>query len=201
MLHVVNFTGLLQLVNKLKQACQFHPVATSLLRSGLLQLVICRLVTTCWNNLQQTCWSNQPGTRLLTTCNRLVTSWCKPCKRILICRLVVKSCYKLSTGFLQLLRFWLHMKCIVLWGHVHSHIATDNIESNHCYLLYPHTHRRWRWAFKITCIRFYFDLKLTISNTASTFCIFCGPCIFDQTFWIEQSIVSLVKVLKMKLTM
>ena len=27
------------------QACQFHQVATSLLRSGLLQLVICRLVT------------------------------------------------------------------------------------------------------------------------------------------------------------
>ena len=46
-LQVVNFTGLLQLVNKLQQARQFHQVATSLLKSGLLQLVICRLVTTC----------------------------------------------------------------------------------------------------------------------------------------------------------
>ena len=44
---VVNFTGLLQLVNKLQQACQFHQVATSLLKSGLLQHVICRLITTC----------------------------------------------------------------------------------------------------------------------------------------------------------
>ena len=47
LLQVVNFTGLFQLVNKLQQTCQFHQVATSLLKSGLLQLVICRLVTTC----------------------------------------------------------------------------------------------------------------------------------------------------------
>ena len=46
-LQVVNFTGSFQLVNKLQQACQFHQVATSLLKSGLLQIVICRLVTTC----------------------------------------------------------------------------------------------------------------------------------------------------------
>ena len=43
--HLLQFTGLLQLVNKLQQACQLHQVATSLLRSGLLQLVICRLFT------------------------------------------------------------------------------------------------------------------------------------------------------------
>ena len=47
LLQVVNFTALLQLVNKLQQACQFHQVATSLLKSGLLQFVICRLDTTC----------------------------------------------------------------------------------------------------------------------------------------------------------
>ena len=47
LLQVVNFTSLLPLVNKLQQACQFHQVQTSLLRSGLLQLVICRLVTVC----------------------------------------------------------------------------------------------------------------------------------------------------------
>ena len=56
LLQVVSLTNSLQLVNKLQQACQFHQVATSLLKSGLLQFVICRLVTTCWNNLQQTCW-------------------------------------------------------------------------------------------------------------------------------------------------
>ena len=53
LLQVLNFTGLLQLVNKLQQTRQFHQVAKSLLKSGLLQLVICTLVTTCWNNLQQ----------------------------------------------------------------------------------------------------------------------------------------------------
>ena len=47
LLQVVNFTGLLQIVDKLQQACQFHQVATSWSKSGLLQLVICRLVTAC----------------------------------------------------------------------------------------------------------------------------------------------------------
>ena len=46
LLQVVNFTDLFQLVNKLQQTCQFYQVATSLLKSGLLQLVICILLTT-----------------------------------------------------------------------------------------------------------------------------------------------------------
>ena len=46
LLNVFNFTGLFQLVNKLQQTCEFYQVATSLLKSGLLQLVICRLLTT-----------------------------------------------------------------------------------------------------------------------------------------------------------
>ena len=79
------FYHMLQLVNKLQQACQFHQVATYLLRSGLLQFVICRLVTTCWNNLQQACWNNQLATSPLTTFKRLVVTSCrKPCERILI---------------------------------------------------------------------------------------------------------------------
>ena len=74
-------------------------VATGLSRSGLLQLVISRLVTTChfqtcYNllkhvatslliNLQQVCL--QLATSLLTTYNRLVVTSCrKPCERILI---------------------------------------------------------------------------------------------------------------------
>ena len=47
-------TDLLQVVYQLvenfqqvAQTCQFHQVATSLLKSGLLQLVIWRLFTTC----------------------------------------------------------------------------------------------------------------------------------------------------------
>ena len=60
LLQVVNFTGLFQLVNRLQQACQFHQAATSLLKSGLMQLTICRLATTCNKpveiiNLQQVC--------------------------------------------------------------------------------------------------------------------------------------------------
>ena len=39
MLQVVNFIALLQLVNKLQQTRQFHQVTTSVLKSGLLQLV------------------------------------------------------------------------------------------------------------------------------------------------------------------
>ena len=41
------FVSSCQFYNKLQQTCQFHQVATSLLKSGLLQFVICRLVTTC----------------------------------------------------------------------------------------------------------------------------------------------------------
>ena len=48
LLEVVNFTGLLQLCQQVAiNTSQFHQVTTSLLKSGLLQLVICRLVTTC----------------------------------------------------------------------------------------------------------------------------------------------------------
>jgi hypothetical protein len=32
-----------ELVDKLQQACQFHQLATSLLKSSLLQVVTCRL--------------------------------------------------------------------------------------------------------------------------------------------------------------
>ena len=66
---------------RLVASCQFYQleatcqqVATSLLKSGLLQLVIYRLVTTCWDNLQQACWNNQLATSLLTTCKRLVVN-------------------------------------------------------------------------------------------------------------------------------
>ena len=38
-LQVVNFTTLLQLVNKSQQACLFHQVATSLLKSDLFHQV------------------------------------------------------------------------------------------------------------------------------------------------------------------
>ena len=56
LLQVVNFTGLLQIVNKLQQACQFHQVAASLFK-----------ITN------------------LTTCNKLVVKSCRePCERILI---------------------------------------------------------------------------------------------------------------------
>ena len=62
LLQVVNFTGLLQLVDKLQQECQFHQVVPSVLKSGLLQFVICRLVTTCY--IETTC--SKPGHTLQT---------------------------------------------------------------------------------------------------------------------------------------
>ena len=58
----------------MQQACQFHQVATSLLRSGLLQLVIGRLVeTTCNKPVEiinvQVCW--QLATSLISTQGKL----------------------------------------------------------------------------------------------------------------------------------
>ena len=69
LLQVVNFIGMLKVVNKLHQTCLFYQVATSLLKSGLLQLVICRLDINCQKQLD-----NQLAISLLTTCNRLVVN-------------------------------------------------------------------------------------------------------------------------------
>ena len=97
---VNNFaTGWLQLINNSQQTCQFHHVSTSLLKSGSLQLFICRLVTTYWNSLQQASvdimfWQSvrwQLAKSLLTTCNKLI---------------VIKQAVLSATDLLQLLRFW-----------------------------------------------------------------------------------------------
>ncbi len=55
LMQVVHFTGLMQVANKLYQACWFHQVTSSLWTSDLLQLDICRLAASWWNNLHQTC--------------------------------------------------------------------------------------------------------------------------------------------------
>ena len=78
LLQVVNSTGLSQPVNKLQQTCHFHQVATSLLESGLLQLVICRLVTTCWNNLRQACCQQVWTINLQQVCWQLATDHRRP---------------------------------------------------------------------------------------------------------------------------
>ena len=75
LLQVDNFTGLLQLVNKLQQTCQFDQVATSLLKSGLSQLVVCRLgthvkISQLVASLQTS--RQQVWNKLLTTCSKLV---------------------------------------------------------------------------------------------------------------------------------
>ena len=81
----------------------------------MLQLVICRLGTTCWNKLQKACWNNQLATSLLKSCNKPVDNLQQTCCHKLSqavrranaswYRLVVASCYKMSTDLLQLARF------------------------------------------------------------------------------------------------
>ena len=83
-----------------QETYQFHQVPTSLVKSGLLQLVTRRVVTTCWNNLQQAC-----GWQILTI------NWQKVCWQ-LATDLSSSSCH--TTGLLQFLRFWL---CIQAWKH------------------------------------------------------------------------------------
>ena len=98
-------------------ACQQLPTSLSI-SSSCKKSVKIRLVANCHLqtcklkqlaiNLQQFYWNDQIATSLLTTCNWLVVTSCrKPCERILIYRLVVTSCYKMSTDLLQLARFWL----------------------------------------------------------------------------------------------
>ena len=52
---LVNFTSLMQVVNKFQQVCWLHQDAANLWKSDLLQLDICRLSASCWNNLHQAC--------------------------------------------------------------------------------------------------------------------------------------------------
>ena len=82
--------------HKTPQACcklSILQAATSLLKSGSLQLVICRLVATChlqtcYNLLKQlaaslwiTSFDNQLATSLLTTCNRIIVNKVSPAMR------------------------------------------------------------------------------------------------------------------------
>ena len=78
-IQVVNFTWLFQIVSKLQQTCQFHQVATSLLKYSFF--VATSHLQTCYNlskrlatSLWITNFGNQLATSLLTTCNRLVVN-------------------------------------------------------------------------------------------------------------------------------
>ena len=76
LLQAVNFTNLMQHVNKMQQGCQYNQVATSLLKFGLLQLVIFAVYlqlfdTTCNKSVdikfgQSTC--NKSADNLQQTC-------------------------------------------------------------------------------------------------------------------------------------
>ena len=87
---------------KLQQAYQFHQIATSLLRSGLLQLVICRHVTTCWSNLQQT--------SMLTTCYKLVDklqqTCCHKLSQVMRTHPIPACCNKLLQDVNRLITTW-----------------------------------------------------------------------------------------------
>ena len=91
-----HFTGFLELVNKLQQTCQCrHQVKTSLLKSGLLQLVTCRIA--------KTACSKPVNNKLvfMTICllkldSALSSTSCrKPCECILI-----SACRYATSGFL-----------------------------------------------------------------------------------------------------
>ena len=97
----------LQVVNKLQQTSQFHQVTTSMSASGFLQLFLCRLFTTCSNNLQPACgWQvlesicNKSVDNLQHTCHNdyANASWyrpscCKICQQL--CRhLRIFSCVR-----------------------------------------------------------------------------------------------------------
>ena len=68
----------LQLVNKLQQTCQFHQVPTSLLKSGLLQLIIYRLVTTL---VETTCSKPVDNKFRQSTCNKSVDNLQQTCRQ------------------------------------------------------------------------------------------------------------------------
>ena len=53
LLQFFNLGGLMSTL-KLQQTCQFHKVTTCVLKSGLLQLVICRLETNCSKLVEKT---------------------------------------------------------------------------------------------------------------------------------------------------
>ena len=104
---ICQFYRLLELANKLQQTCQFHQVATSLLKS----IACCNLsFQTCYNLLKQlaaslwmTSFDNQLATSLLTTCNRLVVN--KLSQAMRTHPYIVLSVRSLSTDLLPLAHF------------------------------------------------------------------------------------------------
>ena len=111
LLQVVDFTGLLQVVNKLQQVCWILQVAASLWKSYLLQLDICRLAASCRNNLNQTCEKKVSIINLQQTCwqlaaNLLSSSRSNRCERILISAWWQQG-NKPTADLLQLACFWL----------------------------------------------------------------------------------------------
>ena len=98
-------------VNKLEQACQFHQVAASLWKSDLLQLDICRLAASCWNNLYQACEHKVSIMKLHQACWQLAadllsSSLSKRCERILISAWWQQG-NKPAADVMQLARSWL----------------------------------------------------------------------------------------------
>ena len=116
LLQVADFTGLLQVVNRLQQVCWIHQVAASLWKSDLLQLDICRLVASCIklvdkksqlstcikpvDNLQQTCKHQAEANDANASWYRLddskVTSLQQTC-----CKLRVSGCVNENESFLN----------------------------------------------------------------------------------------------------
>ena len=85
-------------------------VATSLLKSRLLQRIICRLVTSCWRNLQQAC-----GYKGFLTINLQQVCWQQAIAShgsAFWYHLVDWVSCKMLTDLLQLVNFWL---CILDW--------------------------------------------------------------------------------------
>jgi hypothetical protein len=86
-------------VNKLYQCCYF----IKLLQGCHLQLVgkllNCRTMTSCWNNLEQVCWAQQP-------CSKLSTSWEQAVRTHRVDKLLEQHWYKSATSLLQVERFY-----------------------------------------------------------------------------------------------
>ena len=100
---------------KLQQTCQFYPVAKSLLKSGSLQHVICRLLTN--KSTLITSSDNQLATSLLTTCNRLFVNKLSQAMRTPPGINLLMTVYR---KMLESVRFWLcnrhHYNVLIVLG-------------------------------------------------------------------------------------
>jgi hypothetical protein len=92
-----------RLVASLSTSCNNGVASSSYYKVVTHNLLNCRTITSCWNNMQQVCWAQQPCSTLSTSrIDNLSTSWEQAVRTHPVDKLLEQYCHKSAAGLLQL---------------------------------------------------------------------------------------------------